>query len=41
VLAQGQVFEGEVLVAAKKEGEEPKQAVRERDHRLGLSPDQP
>ncbi len=33
LLAQGQVLEGELAVAANEEGEEPKQPEHERDHR--------
>ena len=33
LLAQGQVLKGELAVAANEEGEEPKQAEHERDHR--------
>jgi hypothetical protein len=36
LFAQGQVLEGELAMAAKEEGEEPKQVEQERDHRAGI-----
>ena len=36
LLAQGQVLEGELAVAAEEEGEEPKQVEQEGDHRAGI-----
>ena len=39
LLAQGQVFEGELAVAADEEGEEPEQVEEEGDHEPRLWPD--
>ena len=33
---QGEVFEGELAVAAEQEGEESKQVEQEKDHRAGI-----
>ena len=46
LVAQGQVLEGELAVAAEEEGEEPKQVEQESDHRAEIvsgsgPPDQP
>jgi steroid delta-isomerase-like uncharacterized protein len=35
-LAQGQVLDGELAMAADEEGEEPKQVEEEGDHRAGI-----
>ena len=45
-MAQGQVLEGELAVAAEEEGEKPKQVEQESDHRAEIvsgpgPPDQP
>ena len=40
LLAQGEVLEGELAVAAEEEREEPEQVEQEGDHRAGFSPDQ-
>jgi hypothetical protein len=40
LLPQGEVFEGEVAVAAAQEREEPEHVEQEGDHRAGFSPDQ-
>jgi hypothetical protein len=39
LLAQGQVLEGELVVAAEEEGEESEQVEQEGDHEPGFSPD--
>ena len=39
LLAQGQVLESELAVAAEEEGKEPQQVEYERDHEPGLWPD--
>jgi len=39
LLAQGQVLEGELAVAADEEGEEPEQVAGEGDHEPRLWPD--
>ena len=39
LLAQGQVLESELAVAADEEGKEPQQVEYERDHEPGLWPD--
>jgi len=36
LLAQGQVLEGELAMAAEEEGEEPKQVEQESDHRAEI-----
>jgi hypothetical protein len=36
LLAQGEVLEGELAVAAAEEGEETKQVEQESDHRTGI-----
>ena len=40
LLPQGEVFEGEVAVAAAQDREEPEHVEQEGDHRAGFSPDQ-
>jgi hypothetical protein len=40
LLAQGQVLEGELAVAADEEGEEPEQVEYEGDHEARLLPDE-
>ena len=39
LLPQGEVLEGEMVVAAAQEREEPEQVEEEGDHRAGFSPD--
>ena len=39
-MAQGQVLQGELAMAAEEEGEEANQVEQESDHRFGLCPDQ-
>ena len=40
LLPQGEVFEGELMVAAAQEREEPEHVEQEGDHRAGFSPEQ-
>ena len=40
LLPQGEVLEGELVVAAAQEREEPEHVEQEGDHRAGFSPDQ-
>jgi hypothetical protein len=40
LVAQGEVLQGELAVAAAEEREESKQVEQEGDHQVGLSPDQ-
>jgi len=39
LLPQGEVLEGEMVVAAAQERKEPEQVEQEGDHRAGFSPD--
>jgi hypothetical protein len=39
LLAQGQVLDGELAVAAEEEGEKPKEVEQEGDHRVGIVPE--
>ena len=40
LMAQGQVLQGELAMAAEEEGEEANQVEQESNHRFGLCPDQ-
>jgi hypothetical protein len=39
LLPQGEILEGEMVVAAAQEREEPEQVEQEGDHRAGFSPE--